>query len=42
MIIENKSILVKGDVSGIQEFIFNVKSEKAAQEFQSESVVVAP
>jgi CRISPR-associated protein Csm1 len=40
MIIENKSILVKGDVSGIQEFIFNVKSDKAAQELKGRSFFI--
>jgi CRISPR/Cas system-associated protein Cas10 (large subunit of type III CRISPR-Cas system) len=31
---------IKGDVSGIQDFIFNVKSEKAARVLKARSVFV--
>jgi CRISPR-associated protein Csm1 len=34
---QNKFILLKGDISGIQEFIFNVKSEKAANSIKGRS-----
>ncbi len=37
---ENKMILVKGDVSGIQDFIFNVKSDGAARELKGRSFFV--
>lgn len=36
----NDWILVKGDISGIQEFIFNVKSDGAAQELKGRSFFI--
>lgn len=37
---ETKFILVKGDISGIQEFIFNVKSDEAARELKGRSFFI--
>jgi|GEM_PF-1740337 len=37
---EESNILVKGDVSGIQDFIFNVKSKHAAQELKGRSFFI--
>jgi len=34
---ENSSLLIKGDISGIQEFIFNVKSKGAAKSLKGRS-----
>lgn len=34
------SYFIKGDISGIQDFIFNVKSEKAARVLKARSVFV--
>ncbi len=36
----SKYILIKGDVSGIQEFIFNVKSDKAAKQLKGRSFFI--
>jgi CRISPR-associated protein Csm1 len=37
---EQRSLFVKGDVSGIQEFIFNVKSDGAAKELKGRSFFI--
>lgn len=36
----NKFLLIKGDISGIQEFIFNVKSENAARSLKGRSFFI--